>query len=143
MASRSQEPAAHQESPTAIDGIARGTEQTSHSSSPNCLGLASVSPDDAAISDALNHADHSNGQSTSSNRQLYPVIYTKHHFEVLKLGAVQYTIDMLRRHEKRGVVISPKDIDRHWRRQIRREYSPSRPLSTALEKKASHLIFLR
>lgn len=125
-----------QESAT-TDGVAQGREQTSRNSSASCLGLAPANPTIDVISDSLNHADHLHGQSTSSNRRLYPVIYTKHHFEVLKLGAVEYTIDMLHRHEERGVAINRKDIARHWGRQIRREYSESHPLRTTLEKQAS------
>lgn len=140
MASCSQRTTAHQESPAAIDGVARGTEQTGQTSSSSCLDLASMNPTGDVIQDSLDHADHLHGQSTLSNRQLYPVIYTKHHFEVLKLGVIQYAVDMISRHEERGVLITRKDIDRHWRRQVRREYNQSHPLWTTLQKQAGSLI---
>ena len=139
----SQLTAVAQQSPAAMDGVAQGTEQTDGKSSSSCLALASVNPTGDVISDSLNQADHQHGQPTLSNRQLYPVIYTKHHFEVLKLGVVQYAIDMLRRHEERGVVITRRDIDRHWRRQIRRQYDESHPLWTTLQKQGSFFNFLR
>ena len=143
MASHKQNITGHQESSSAMDKLAHGTAQTGRDAPSSCLHFASANPSGDVISDSLNHADHLHGQSTSSNRQLSPVIYTKYHFEDLKLGAAQYTIDMLRRHKGLGIVITRKDIERHWRRQLRREYSQSRPLWTTLEKQASFFIFLR
>ena len=142
MASHGQDTAAHQDSSAAIEGVAQGTEQTGRNSCSSCLVLASWNPDGDFLPDSLNHADRLHGQSTLSNRQLSPVIYTKHHFEVLKLSAVQYTSDELHRHEELGVMITQKDIERHWRRQIRREYSQSHPLWTTLRNQVSCSIFL-
>ena len=143
MASHKQNTTGHQESSSAMDGVAPGIEQTGRNAPSSCLNLASANPSSNVTSDSLNHADHLHGQAISSNRQLSPVIYTKHHFEVLKLRGAQYTIDMLRRHEELGVVITRKDIERHWRRQIRREYSQPHPEWTTLEKQASFFLFLR
>ena len=137
MASHKPNTAGHQESSSPMDEVAHGTAQTGRDTSSSCLNLASANPSGDVNSNSLKHADHLHGQSTSLNRQLCPVIYTKHHLENLKFGVGHYAIDMLRRHEERGVIITGKDIDRHWRRQIRREYSESHPLWTTLEKQAS------
>ena len=143
MGSHKQNTTGHQESSATMDGVAQGTEQIGRKASSSCLNLASANPSGDVISDSLNHADHLHGQSTSSNCQLSPIVYTKHHFEVLKLGAAQYTIDTLRRHEELGVVITRKEIERHWRKQIKGEYSKPYPQWTTLEKRASFFIFLR
>ena len=142
MASYSQNAAERQVLPAAMDGVAQGPEQTGHNSSSSCLGLASVNPSDDIISDSLNQAEHLHRQSASLKRKLYPVIYTKYHFEVLKLRIVQYTIDSLRKHKERGFVITSEEIDRHWHRQIKREYSESHPLRTTLQKQASITTFM-
>ena len=125
-----------------MDEVAHEGAQAGHDSRSNCLMSASASVGGDIISDPLNNTDNPDRPSISSRRQLSPVIYTKHHFEVLGLGIRQYTLDMLRKHEERGVVIGRRDVERYWRRQVRQEYSQSHPLRTTLCDQAGSLVFL-
>lgn len=78
-----------------------------------------------------------------SGSQLIPVIYTEYHFDDLKFGALQYTKDMLEKYKKLGIKITRQDIERHWRKQVAREYSDDHPLRTVLRKLVSLIDFLR
>ena len=139
MGSRSQNTATHREGSSAMGKVPHGDTLEGRDSFPSGINTASAKPSDAIISNALSHADHPDARSSLSCRQVCPVIYTKHHFEHLKFGALQYTKDMLQRHEERQIIITRRGIARHWRKQVKREYSESHPMWTYLRKQVGLL----
>ena len=139
MGSRSQNTATHREGSSAMGEVAHGATLDGRDSFSNGINAVSAKPSDAIISNALSHEDHPDACPSLSCRQICPVIYTKHHFEHLKFGALQYTKDMLQRHEEWQIIITRRDIARHWRKQIRREYSESHPMWTYLQKQVGQL----
>lgn len=119
--------------------VAHGATLDSRDSFSNGINAVSAKPSDAITSNALSHEGHPDACPILSCRQVCPVIYTKHHFEHLKFGALQYTKDMLQRHEERQIIITRRGIARHWREQVRREYSESHPMWTYLQKQVGQL----
>lgn len=121
--------AQHEES-FAMNDVTHETAHSDHQSSSRSAEPASISS--KTSSDAPNQAEHPQPSLDLSGRRLVPVIYTKHHFEELKLSAVQYAKEMIERHEDLGVVVTQRDMNRHWRKQVRREYNKSHPMRAPL-----------
>ena len=123
---------AQQEEPPAMEEVAPATAHGAQDSAPSNFNAAATRSHSSA--DALNHENHTGPHLDLSGRLLSPVIYTKHHFEDLKLGALQYAKETIERHEELGVVITQRDMNRHWRKQVKREYNESHPLWSPLLK---------
>ena len=140
MASRDQDTAAIQEESTR-DEAAHETPKE-HTSCSSYLGLLPANPSKENGSDTLHQVDGQDSQSILYGRRLFPIVYTKSHFEDLGLSADQYTKAMLKRHQEQGIIITRRDIERHWRRQVRREYDRSHPLWTSLQNQVP-LLFLQ
>ena len=113
---------ARQDYSSVMDDVLHDTKLEDHRYLPPNLdstfenGRNDVSPDTLLVPD---------GTRPNSTSCLSPVIYTEYHFEDLKLGALHYAQDELKKHEQLGISIMQKDIELHWREQVSREYSNS------------------
>ena len=139
MASNNQNIIACHERSSVLEEVTSGTTEAGHDFIFYDRNPALESHSMRHFSKTLNHANNPGPRSGSSSRQLYPVIYTSYEFEELKLGAFQYTKDMIKKHEELGVKITRNDVERQWRKQVRREYDRSHPMSEVLLKQGSVL----
>ena len=84
---------------------AHKTPHTARQSLSGKIDPASENLSNDKASEAPRYADHEDPRSSLSGQRIFPVIYTEYHFEDLVCGALQYTIDMLERHEEMGIII--------------------------------------
>lgn len=101
-----------------VDEIVRGTAPTGEFSMPNSYNPVSGIASNDQTSDILDQGDCNQPHLGWLSRHLLQVIYTKHHFEDLKVRVIEYTKDMIRKHEELGITIIRRDIVSHWRRQV-------------------------
>ena len=93
---------------------------------------AAVCAANDALSGASGHARHPDPRSGLLESHIFPVIYTKYHFEDLKFGYLQYTKEMVEKHHGKGTILSQGDIATYWVIQVRREYPDGHPLRRML-----------
>ncbi|KAM0799941.1 hypothetical protein BDR22DRAFT_889909 [Usnea florida] len=84
------------------------------------------------LSSATTHPRHPDPRSGLLESHILPVIYTKYHFEDCKLGFLQYTSEMVEKHQAIGITLKKGDIAIYWVIQVRREYPDGHPLRQIL-----------
>ena len=122
--------------PPTTDGI---SQKTSHPA----LGLANEAAVRTANDDLSSAADcdrHPDPRSGLLESHIFPVIYTKYHFEDLKFGYLQYTKEMVEKHQEMGTELEEGDIALYWVIQVRREYPDGHPLRRILIEQVQKLL---
>ena len=108
---------------------------------------ALVSADEATVrivndilSSANIHPRHPDPRSGLLESHILPVIYTKYHFEDCKLGFLQYTKEMVEKHQEVAITLKKGDIAIYWAIQVRREYPDGHPLRQILMDQVLHIL---
>ena len=84
------------------------------------------------LSSATSHPRHPDPRSGLLESHILPVIYTKYHFEDCRLGFLQYTKEMVEKHQEVGITLKKGDVAIYWAIQVRREYPDIHPLRQTL-----------
>ena len=91
------------------------------------------------LSSATTHPRHPDPRSGLLESHILPVIYTKYHFEDCNLGFLQYTKDMVEKHQEVGITLKKGDTAIYWAIQVRREYPDGHPLRQKLMAQVLHI----
>jgi hypothetical protein len=81
--------------------------------------------DDSELCNSGGSLDATEGRSM--RRQVSPVIYTEYHFDDLEFTLLQYTKDMIQKHNELGASLAREDITLCWEIQVRRYFPNGHP----------------
>ena len=121
--------------PPTTDDISQETIHPA-SGSANEAAVCAANDDLSSAGDCDRHPDPRSGLLES---HIFPVIYTKYHFEDLKFGYLQYTKEMVEKHQEMGTELKEGDIALYWVIQVRREYPDGHPLRRILMEQVHEL----